>query len=101
MQRILHSPPILPSPQPRTHAHSKGHCCIEPAEALVSAVNAVGTLTRTEVDGAWNRRDRGNNLLVASDKTVRPLAGLPKSYRQTTISDARVFTDDRGWTGHR
>ncbi|OWU84671.1 hypothetical protein ATO6_12710 [Oceanicola sp. 22II-s10i] len=53
------------------------------------------------VDGAWNRRDRGNILFVASQKPVRPLAGLPKGYRHTSISDARAFTDDRGWTGHR
>ncbi|WP_407495660.1 fused MFS/spermidine synthase [Pseudooceanicola sp. MF1-13] len=53
------------------------------------------------VDGAWNRFDRGNILFVASDTPVRPLTDLPEGYRHTTISAARAFTDDRGWTGHR
>ncbi|MGK7651957.1 fused MFS/spermidine synthase [Roseovarius sp. B08] len=53
------------------------------------------------VNGALNQRDRGNILFVASDTPVRPLAGLPEGYRRTTISEARAFTDDRGWTGHR
>ena len=53
------------------------------------------------VNGAWNRHGRGNILFVATEEPVRPLAGLPKGYRHATISDARAFTDDRGWTGHR
>ena len=53
------------------------------------------------VKSALSRRGRGNILFVASDTPVRTLARLPEGYRRTTISDARAFTDDRGWTGHR
>jgi hypothetical protein len=53
------------------------------------------------VDGAWNHRGRGGNILfVASGTPALLLAELPDGYRPATISDARAFTDDRGWTGH-
>jgi len=71
---------------------------------LARGVNAIlrQLFTHVEVvDGAWSDSDRGNILFVASDTPVGPLADLPEGYRTTTISDARAFTDDRGWVGHR
>lgn len=40
-----------------SRAHSEGHGSIEPTEALVSAVNAAGYLTRTELDHHWSPLD--------------------------------------------
>jgi len=42
------------------------------------------------------------NILLAASRT--PLEGLdapPEGYGPVTLSDARAFTDDRGWVGHR
>lgn len=53
------------------------------------------------VEGAWSDRRRANILFAASDRPLAPLDTLPEGYRTTRISDARAFTDDRGWVGHR
>lgn len=53
------------------------------------------------VQGPVNARGRTNILFAASLRPLEPLAGLPDDYTRTQISDARAFTDDRGWVGHR
>ena len=44
---------------------------------------------------------RTNILFAASVEPIEPLNRLPDGLGRTQISDARVFTDDRGWVGHR
>jgi hypothetical protein len=53
------------------------------------------------VQGQVNARGRTNILLAASHRPLERLDSLPDGYGPTQISDARAFTDDRGWTGHR
>jgi len=53
------------------------------------------------VQGDVNARGRANILLAASFRSLEPLDSLPDGYGPTQISDARAFTDDRGWIGHR
>ncbi|MEI4235363.1 fused MFS/spermidine synthase [Roseovarius sp. D22-M7] len=53
------------------------------------------------VQGGVNARGRANILLAASFRPLEPLDSLPNGYGRSEISDARAFTDDRGWIGHR
>ena len=71
---------------------------------LARGVHAIlrSLFARVEIaEGAWSDRSRANILFAASDKPLAPLDNLPKGYRTTQISEARAFTDDRGWVGHR
>ncbi len=51
--------------------------------------------------GEVNARGRTNILLAASHRPFEPLDTASGTYNPTKISDARAFTDDRGWVGHR
>lgn len=51
-------------------AHSEGHGSIEPAEALVSAVNAADYLTRTKVDRDWSPLDASFAQLTTQSARV-------------------------------
>ena len=53
------------------------------------------------VQGHVNARGRTNILFAASLRPLEPLVSLPDGYGPIQISDARAFTDDRGWVGHR
>ena len=53
------------------------------------------------VQGQVNGRGRTNIILAASFRPLEPLEGATEDYGPTQISDARAFTDDRGWVGHR
>ena len=53
------------------------------------------------VDAAEIQTGRVNVLFAASNVPLTPLDRLPEGYRSIRISDARAFTDDRGWVGHR
>lgn len=53
------------------------------------------------VQGQMNPSVRTNILLAASLQPLEPLGSLPEGYAPTKVSDARAFTDDRGWVGHR
>ena len=53
------------------------------------------------VQGDVNARGRANILFAASIRPLEPLESLPDGYGPVRISDARAFTDDRGWIGHR
>lgn len=53
------------------------------------------------VQGQLNARGRTNILFAASFRPLEPLDRLPDGYDPTQISNARAFTDDRGWIGHR
>ena len=53
------------------------------------------------VRGPAGRQGRANLLLAASPTPLAPLPEPADGYRQTEISSARPFTDDRGWVGHR
>ncbi|MEQ6250319.1 fused MFS/spermidine synthase [Sulfitobacter sp. HNIBRBA3233] len=53
------------------------------------------------VQGEINTRGRTNILFAASRAPLAPLADAPEEYGPTDIADARAFTDDRGWVGHR
>lgn len=53
------------------------------------------------VQGDAKARGRTNILFAASRRPLAPLDSLPDGYGPTQISDARAFTDNRGWVGHR
>ncbi|SEQ55116.1 Spermine/spermidine synthase [Loktanella sp. DSM 29012] len=53
------------------------------------------------VQGEVYDSGRANILFAASLRPMAPLDSLPDGYGATRISDARAFTDDRGWVGHR
>lgn len=53
------------------------------------------------VQGDPKARGRTNILFAASLRPLAPLDSLPDGYGPTHISDARAFTDNRGWVGHR
>ena len=53
------------------------------------------------VRGPVGESGRGNILLAASDEPLPALDALPDRYGPAEISEARAFTDDRGWVGHR
>jgi len=53
------------------------------------------------VQGRVTAGGRTNILFAASLGPLEPLDTLPDGYGPTQISDARAFTDDRGWVGHR
>tara|TARA_R110000787_G_scaffold223578_1_gene331908 strand:- start:244 stop:1881 length:1638 start_codon:yes stop_codon:yes gene_type:complete len=53
------------------------------------------------VQGQVNARGRTNIILAASLRPLEPLDNSKDDYSPTQISDARAFTDDRGWVGHR
>ncbi|MEO1641508.1 MAG: fused MFS/spermidine synthase [Pseudomonadota bacterium] len=53
------------------------------------------------ISGPTGREGRANQLLAASDTPLAPLSGLPEGYFRFEVSEGQVFTDDRGWVGHR
>lgn len=53
------------------------------------------------VQGQVNAPGRTNILFAASLRSLASLDALPHGYAPALISDARAFTDDRGWVGHR
>ncbi|WP_055664052.1 fused MFS/spermidine synthase [Jannaschia seosinensis] len=53
------------------------------------------------VRGPLNDQGRANFLLAASPTALASLDTLPDDYERTRISEARAFTDDREWVGHR
>ena len=53
------------------------------------------------VRGPLGLTGRTNTVLTASPAPIEPIDALPDGYARTTITPARAFTDDRGWTGHR
>ncbi|MBS1302759.1 spermidine synthase [Loktanella sp. SALINAS62] len=53
------------------------------------------------VQGHVYTSGRTNILFAASLRPLEPLVRLSGGYIPTQISDARAFTDDRGWVGHR
>lgn len=71
---------------------------------LARGVNAILTQLYPSVEivqGELNDFGRRNILFAASSATLAPLQNVPPEYAPTQISDARPFTDDRGWVGHR
>ena len=71
-------------------AHSEGHGSIEPAEALVSAVNAADTLTRTNVDRDWSPLDPSFARLTT--QSARILAIVDGDYVvAVTNPEGRIF----------
>ena len=53
------------------------------------------------IEGPVNSVGRANVLLAASEAPLPPLDALPEDFGPVRIGDARAFTDDRGWFGHR
>ncbi len=53
------------------------------------------------VRGPTSARGRGNVLLAAAPAPLDALERLPEDYISTRVSEARAFTDDRGWVGHK
>jgi predicted membrane-bound spermidine synthase len=53
------------------------------------------------VRGEVNAQGRTNMLFAASRGPLEALDRMPEGYDRAQISDARAFTDDRGWIGHR
>ncbi|APE45557.1 spermidine synthase [Sulfitobacter alexandrii] len=53
------------------------------------------------VRGEVNARGRTNVLFAASPSPLATLPPGPDGYAPAQIADARAFTDDRGWVGHR
>ena len=75
-----------------------------PDGPLVRGVNAIlqDLFPHVEaVQGQVNARGRTNILLVASSQPREKPGNSGELYSPTEISDARAFTDDRGWVGHR
>ena len=75
-----------------------------PDGPLAQGVHAILTQLYPEVQavlGSLGASGRGNILLVASEAPLPPLGAMPEGYAPTRISEARAFTDDRGWVGHR
>ena len=55
----------------------------------------------TAVRGPIGASGRTNIVLAASPGPLSPLPELPGRYAPTGLGPGDVFTDDRGWTGHR
>lgn len=75
-----------------------------PDGPLVQGVHAILQELYPQVEavqGQVNARGRANILLVASHQPRAPLNSSSEVYGPTKISEARAFTDDRGWIGHR
>ena len=53
------------------------------------------------VQGPVSGRGLANILLAASEEALPPAGASPEDFQPTRITDARAFTDDRGWVGHR
>ncbi len=53
------------------------------------------------VQGPVSARGMANILFAAASEPLAKPVGAPEGYLPTDISDARAFTDDRGWVGHR
>jgi len=53
------------------------------------------------VQGPISSRGRANVLLTAAPHPSEDTLPMPKGYAEVQISSAAVFTDDKGWTGHR
>ncbi len=75
-----------------------------PDGPLARGVHAVlrGLYTHVEVvQGEVNALGRTNILLAAAHNPFAGLSESPGKYMPTQISEARAFTDERGWVGHR
>ena len=75
-----------------------------PDGPLAQGVHAILTQLYPEVQvvlGSLGASGRGNILLAASEAPLPALESLPEGYAPAQISEARAFTDDRGWVGHR
>ncbi|SEM77512.1 Predicted spermidine synthase with an N-terminal membrane domain [Loktanella fryxellensis] len=75
-----------------------------PDGPLVRGMHAIlrGIYPHVEVvQGPPSSRGRANLLLAASPAPLTALASLPDGYARVAVGDARPFTDDRGWVGHR
>ncbi len=53
------------------------------------------------VTGPVNASGRANILLAASFEPLPPMQAPPDGYEAAQISPGQLFTDDRGWVGHR
>lgn len=53
------------------------------------------------VQGPVSHRGVANVVLAASHSPLAPLGALPRDYESVQIASGTVFTDDRGWVGHR
>ncbi|WP_341368319.1 fused MFS/spermidine synthase [Yoonia sp. BS5-3] len=53
------------------------------------------------IRGPISGRGYANIVLAAGQKPFAPLDALPEDYRPVEIAPGRMFTDDRGWVGHR
>ncbi|WP_368667748.1 fused MFS/spermidine synthase [Salipiger sp. PrR002] len=76
----------------------------KPDGPLARGVNAILRELYPHVEairGPISDRGRGNVLLAASRTPLTALDSLPEDYQYIQLSDARAFTDDRGWVGHR
>ena len=75
-----------------------------PDGPLARGVHAVLTQLWPHVEavrGPLGLTGRTNTVMTASPTPIEPIDELPDGYARTTITPARAFTDDRGWTGHR
>lgn len=76
----------------------------EPNGPLARGVHAIlrGLYPHVEVvQGELNALGRTNILLAAANDPFTGLSASSGTYIPTKISEARAFTDDRGWVGHR
>lgn len=76
----------------------------QPDGRLVGGVHAILAQLYPHVlaiEGPTGRAGRANVLLAASPRPLAASEVLPDGYQLIAISDARPFTDDRGWVGHR
>ena len=75
-----------------------------PDGPLVRGVNAILSELYPHIvsdQGEVGARGRTNILFAASGQPLGPLDRQVEGYGPTHVSDARAFTDDRGWIGHR
>ncbi|KAA9008377.1 spermidine synthase [Histidinibacterium aquaticum] len=75
-----------------------------PDGPLARGVHAILTELYPHVQasqGSVGERGRANIVLAASAEPFAPLDRAEDAYEPVRISEARPFTDDRGWVGHR
>jgi len=75
-----------------------------PDGPLARGVHAILTELYPHVvvaQGPVSERNRANVLFAASAQPLDASVDQPEGYGPVRISDARAFTDDRGWVGHR
>ena len=75
-----------------------------PDGPLARGVHAILTELYPHVvvaQGPVSERNRANVLFAAAAQPLDAPVDQPEGYGPVRISDARAFTDDRGWVGHR